>query len=371
MTKSQGWKQQESESDSGGHGPFMTKVCAWQRRNLILPLQRIQYVEPLAKILSEAPILLVSLWVIWFWCVDPSAVEFLYLVPFCEILNAILKESFGHPRPGWIQETPVEYKQFSAEYSFPSSDMMLVASTATCLFADHPGCVWALVVIIGVNRLHRGAHYLHDVIVGTVLGALLTMVYMEMEVHVMMRKAMETFSSRVTMVICWSAPIILLKYMSYLRAKRAKDPVAWEKKANMGRKHHRSLDTLEAHMKQFTGMYGLFVSLGFSSPRYDAHFPLPRNSGEFYGRVFVGLALVIGAFLLIAMIAPKKPAVAMHTFRALRYGSVPFVAACCAPVVFGYLGLLGNADSSNSVYSPQSSSSTMFAEATHVHLSTY
>ncbi|GAB5368196.1 hypothetical protein AAMO2058_001298300 [Amorphochlora amoebiformis] len=123
-------------------------VCEWQRRRVIRPLQRT--LRPLARIstiLNEAPLLIVLLWTSWYWCVGPRrTIRGIWLVPLCEILNSQLKQYFRHPRPGWIAKYPVKLRQWSAEYSFPSSDMQLVASGCSFLFGDdHPeskcGCV--------------------------------------------------------------------------------------------------------------------------------------------------------------------------------------------------------------------------------------
>eukprot|EP00954_Amorphochlora_amoebiformis_P007527 584071-Amorphochlora_amoeboformis.AAC.2 len=75
-----------------------------------------------------------------YWCVGPRrTIRGIWLVPLCEILNSQLKQYFRHPRPGWIAKYPVKLRQWSAEYSFPSSDMQLVASGCSFLFGDdHP-----------------------------------------------------------------------------------------------------------------------------------------------------------------------------------------------------------------------------------------
>jgi len=330
-------------SDSGGHGPFLTGICAWQRIHLIRPLQTLRSVEPIAKIISEAPILLVSLWIIWYWCVDPrGAVRGIFLVPICEISNAILKQYFRHPRPGWIREHPVEYKQWSAEYSFPSSDMQLVASNAIYLFGRHPVHLVVVLVIVGVNRLHRGAHYLHDVVAGTVVGLLLTYTYIRFGFEDMLENMTYSLSTRLLTILC-SLPLVAMKFLVGHRASAATaqpDPVAWEKKANSGREKFRSLDTDEGHMKQFSGMYGLFVAFALTNPRPDELMELPRNSREFYGRIVFGQMVVIGVFLGIASISPKTPPLMMHVFRSIQYASVPIVTYFLSPPIFKSLGLL-------------------------------
>mmetsp|Transcript_15762 Transcript_15762/g.38867 ORF Transcript_15762/g.38867 Transcript_15762/m.38867 type:complete len:426 (+) Transcript_15762:198-1475(+) len=323
------------------HGETMQAVCSWQRRWLIAPLQEnCRFFRPFSKIISEAPLLIVTTWIIWYWCVAPrKAVLGIWLVPICEIFNSFLKQTFRHPRPGWEPTDRVHFDQWSAEYSFPSSDMQLVACCSAYLFPEHPFAVLLTLVIVGVNRLYRGAHYLHDVLVGTGVGILLTWIYVAVDAPGYIESMLKSNTKR-ALLLWYSLPFCALQYYLSSRAARLSDPKIWEKKANANRGKYQELNTREGHLKQFTGMYGLFVALAIFSPTVDEVNNLPKTTGAFYGRIVVGKLIVIGAFLLIAVLSPKSPSWIMHICRAIRYASVPFVTFFFSSSAFALVGLL-------------------------------
>lgn len=95
-----------------------------------------------------------------------------------------------------------------------------------------------------------------------------------------------------------------------------------------------SLFFSQAHLKQFTGMYGLFVALILFTPRLEDANELPLTTGALYGRIVTGLLLVVGIFILITELSPKSPSWLMHLCRAIRYASVPFVTFFFSPSAF-------------------------------------
>lgn len=282
--------------------------------------------------------LIVSMWITWYWCVDPiKSMRGIFLVPICEIVNAFLKQLFQQPRPGWISGPhPVLYKQWSGEYSFPSSDMQLVACCCSFLFSDYPGSVACLIVVVAINRMYQGAHYLHDCAAGTGVGLLLTWIYVHLQVDRHIHSLLST--SRVSLVMM-SLPFCLLQWLIYHKfTKNAHIPLQWDQKASTQMKAYKKIDVVEAHLKMFSGMYGLYVFLILLMPPMSEAIPPPDNATEFYARIVVGQALVVGLFLIITLLSPNHPAALMHTLRAIRYGSVPFTTFLMCPGAFSLFG---------------------------------
>jgi len=318
----------------------MEVVCAWQRRNIIAPLQAaLKPLAPISLVLSEAPVLVVSLWISWFFVKQNQGAAGIWLVPIVEILNSFLKSWFRHPRPGWIAKDPVEFRQWTCEYSFPSSDMMLAMASSAYLFPDHPYTMAVVGTVVGINRMFVGAHYLHDVIIGAILGPAVTWAYKAYRVHeTYIEPNLHSISGRVELV-AMTLPICLVTGFLYLRALELKDPKEWEMKANNSHANFRPLDTTQAHLKQFSGMYGLLLSLiAWATPHNELE-DIKNDTRNIYARILLGQFLVVGTFLTIAATSPKQPLWAMHICRAFRYASVPGVVMfACAPI-FRWVGI--------------------------------
>jgi len=214
--------------------------------------------------------------------------------------------------------------------------MQLVASGCSFLFGDdHPESVALVIFIVGINRLFAGAHYIHDVLAGTVVGLVLTEVYVLFDIYGnFIDPCLRHF--RFGLIIL-SLPICAMQWYLHAQAGAYIDPKEWEEKANRGRRKKYALNCREAHLKQFTGMYGLFVFLVYFMPLESHALPLPTTNFEFYVRVLIGQPLVVTGFLVIMILSPPRPASIMHLGRALRFGSVPFTVFCLAPSIFGYL----------------------------------
>eukprot|EP00472_Partenskyella_glossopodia_P002433 CAMPEP_0197533166 /NCGR_PEP_ID=MMETSP1318-20131121/42518_1 /TAXON_ID=552666 /ORGANISM="Partenskyella glossopodia, Strain RCC365" /LENGTH=177 /DNA_ID=CAMNT_0043089969 /DNA_START=922 /DNA_END=1457 /DNA_ORIENTATION=+ len=115
-------------------------------------------------------------------------------------------------------------------------------------------------------------------------------------------------------------------------------PLQWDQKASTQMKAYKKIDVVEAHLKMFSGMYGLYVFLILFMPPMSEAIPPPDNATEFYARIVVGQALVVGLFLIITLLSPNHPAALMHTLRAIRYGSVPFTTFLMCPGAFSLFG---------------------------------
>lgn len=85
-------------------------------------------------------------------------------------LNTVVKRIFRRPRPEWSStgHTPGSYSMPSAHTS-----MAIVGASIMTHFAPTAAILWwGWVVVLGLSRIMLGKHYLGDVIVGALLGAL-------------------------------------------------------------------------------------------------------------------------------------------------------------------------------------------------------
>jgi membrane-associated phospholipid phosphatase len=96
-------------------------------------------------------------------------------------LSNLVKILVEEPRPciRYPAVPTVATCDFATDYSFPSNHVTIAVSAAValCLAGRRIG-VASLVValLIGFSRVYLGAHYVHDVVAGAVLGALVALV---------------------------------------------------------------------------------------------------------------------------------------------------------------------------------------------------
>uniref|UniRef100_A0A6V3JVJ3 Phosphatidic acid phosphatase type 2/haloperoxidase domain-containing protein n=2 Tax=Lotharella globosa TaxID=91324 RepID=A0A6V3JVJ3_9EUKA len=218
--------------------------------------------------------------------------------------------------------------------------MMLAMASSAYLFPEHPYTMAVVGTVVGINRMFVGAHYLHDVIIGAIIGPAVTWAYMRYAVHeTYIEPYLHSISGRMELAVM-TLPICLVVGLLSLRALKLKDPKEWEMKANSSHTNFRPLDTTQAHLKQFSGMYGLLLSLvAFVPPQIPELEAIKHHTRNIYARILLGQFLVVGTFLTIAAISPKNPSWAMHLCRALRYASVPSVVMCACAPIFRSIGI--------------------------------
>ncbi len=97
-------------------------------------------------------------------------------------LNALIKYVFGRGRPGILADHGIYgFDFFSAGYdysSFPSGHANTIAALLTALYLIFPrrGYIYVLAAILPVmSRVVIGAHFLSDIIFGSYLGVVTTM----------------------------------------------------------------------------------------------------------------------------------------------------------------------------------------------------
>jgi hypothetical protein len=161
----------------------MEALSAWERRNIIVGLQKLHRVPGLGFIMNAAGHIgtgevLVTFFAFLHWCLDSEmCMSGIWLVPVAEITNGLIKWQFQHPRPGWVDmDVEIRSGGVSHEYSFPSSHTMITSSLAAFFTVMRPqlGSIpLSLCAFVGLSRVYEGAHYPKDVIVGGILGGAL------------------------------------------------------------------------------------------------------------------------------------------------------------------------------------------------------
>ena len=112
-----------------------------------------------------------------YWSIDKQLGRNLaYIFLFADGWNAMLKHAFRGPRPFWLDGSLELWSEQS--YGIPSGHAQL-ATIVYLLIADwvRKGWVWLvaiiMVILMGLSRVYLGAHFIHDVVAGTLISIII------------------------------------------------------------------------------------------------------------------------------------------------------------------------------------------------------
>ncbi len=216
--------------------------------------------------------------------------------------NAVLKAGFAVPRPS---PELVRVLEIRTDYSFPSGHAQSTTVAWGYLAASlRKRWLWVvaviIIVLVGLSRVYLGVHYPQDVIAGTLVAALLVMLYLRLEKWLAGR-AQLSLPAQVALAL--AVPLILLVL-------------------------HAETDT-GSSMGTLLGL-----SLGVILERRLVHFGNAGTPARRALRFVVGIVVVLALYLGLKVILPEGLG-----FRTLRYGLIGLWASFGAPWVFVRTGL--------------------------------
>ena len=238
-----------------------------------------------------------------YWVVDKRLAlraGVLYLLS--AYVNVVLKAIFAIPRPS---AELVRVLDDPGGYSFPSGHAQSTTTAWGYLAASaRKRWLWVvavvIIVLVGLSRVYLGVHYPQDVIVGTLVAALLVMLYIRLEKWLAGR-AQPSLLAQVALAL--AVPLVLLLL-------------------------HAETDTCSS----LGTLLGL--SLGVILERRFVRFGNAGSAARRALRFGVGIAVVLALYAGLKLIFPADLG-----FRVLRYGLIGLWASFGAPWVFVRTGL--------------------------------
>jgi membrane-associated phospholipid phosphatase len=317
--------------------------------DLILTLQRLSPgLDPAMSFLSflgrEEFFLLFTTFL--YWCVKPVwGMRALAVLLLSDSLNGIVKWSFHEPRPYWVSGQ-VRAINIETSYGIPSGH----AQTGVAFWGLHATVLqkrwgWSvaggLVGAISLSRFYLGVHFLHDVVAGWIVGALLLIAYLRIEARVGARVAAWPLAGQIGGAFAASVVIAVVSLFVRASLGATTDPTAWAVQAAAATQAagESVIDprALTGAVATWGAVFG--IGAGWALARRSALFDPGGRWPLRVARLAVGLAMVMAIRIGLAAVFPAGADGIALAFRYIRYSLMSLVAIWLAPWLFVRIGL--------------------------------
>ncbi|NCP87552.1 MAG: phosphoesterase PA-phosphatase [Anaerolineae bacterium CG_4_9_14_3_um_filter_57_17] len=253
-------------------------------------------------------------------------------------VNDIFKLALHAPRPYWFDPA---VRPISAETSFgaPSGHAQLSAGVWGALAASiRKPWGWALAValtfLIGFSRIYLGVHFLHDVVLGWALGALVLGVVLRVQEPLAHWLVKKTVLQQVGMALALSLMLVI----SGALARPASLPPEWTTNAiQAGAAQLPDPVTLDGNLTAAGALFGLLAGLAWMNTQ--GGFSAEGTTIQRLARYALGLVGVALFWFGLGALFPRGEALLPYILRFVRYSLIGFWISAGAPWFFAKLRL--------------------------------
>jgi membrane-associated phospholipid phosphatase len=280
-----------------------------------------------------------------YWSIDPSlGVRVGVALLLSAGLNGTLKLAFHAPRPFWV-DSRVQAMAVQTDFGIPSGHSMNSAAVWGAMAASvRRRWAWVaaviLIFLIGFSRLYLGVHFVTDVLVGWLCGAVLLWIIFRLEAPVKAWVSRNNLAINLSVSLVGSLMIILVTALTRLAVATWQAPALWAQNAALAYPDlNPAVDPLV--------MAGVISSCGTLFGLAAGVLLLPSLGGfdvkgVWWKRILRFLVGVVGVLIFwkgLDMIFPSGEYLVAYMFRYLRYALVGVWVSGFAPVVFVWLKL--------------------------------
>jgi membrane-associated phospholipid phosphatase len=272
-----------------------------------------------------------------YWSIDTAlGLQIGLILLFNSWLNGLFKLIFAAPRPYWVS---LEVKALAAESSFgiPSGHAQIAIGVWGALAARlRKRWVWgiaALVIFfIGFSRLYLGVHFVHDVLVGWLLGGLTLWAFLALWNNLSAWAKSLSLGQQIVSAFVLSLIFLLFGWVAVNALRGYTLPVEWIENARRAGDPLPDPVSLAGFITSAGTLFGLLGGLAWIASRggYRAEGPLARRILR-YALGLIGLILL---YFGLSLIAPRGSDLAAVLFRYVRYAMVGFWISGGAPWLF-------------------------------------
>ena len=271
-----------------------------------------------------------------YWSVDAAlGLRVAYILTASASLNGYFKLLFAGPRPYWVSDRVIP---LSVESSFgvPSGHAMNAVSVWGIMaagFRRQWGWVIAvaLMFLIGFSRWYLGMHFVQDVLIGWLLGALLLWAFIRLEKPVVAWFTSQSFGGQIVSAFIISLALMGLGFFSAIPLAGYTFPAEWTENALRAGELPDPVST-EGFVTLGGTFFGLTAGAAWMMSRggYQVAGPLAKRAL----RYVIGLIGVVLLLFGLDMVFPEGHTLIPYIFRYVRYGLVGFWIIAGAPLLF-------------------------------------
>ncbi|MDQ3007154.1 MAG: phosphatase PAP2 family protein [Chloroflexota bacterium] len=267
-----------------------------------------------------------------YWVIDRRmGIQALLILITIDLVSTSFKLLFHQPRPYWIGG--VQDLSEEATYGIPSShasDSLAVGG----YLAYRSKQTWfrlAMVIVIffiGLSRLYLGVHFLHDVVFGWLIGAVVLWIAALHSNRIARLVRSKTLSAQIAIGFVVSGAVIVLGILIRSIISETVDPAAWSSYSIDARSISHSFTLAGALFGSITG-YALMRSQASFRPAEDW-----GKRGSSYVLGVIGLLLIyFGLDIAFGIIAADET-IAGYALRYVRYALATLWVTFGAPWIF-------------------------------------
>ncbi len=255
-----------------------------------------------------------------YWKLDSRvALRALLALITSEYLVSFGKQVFREPRPYWTGN--VAGLSDEPTYGFPSghssNSYTFFGYLASRLKINWlPNVALGIIVLIGLSRIYLGVHYVHDVLGGWVLGAIVLWAFNKYESRVSAQLKSRPLNAQLLFVFAISAAMVVAGFWMATAFAGTLEPASGAEFA------------AEAHSPETpVSLAGTFFGgvAGYILMRHFANFSTKGSTSQKVQRYIIGalgvVVIFFGLDVLFAMITPDDTLLG-YTLRYIRYAAV-------------------------------------------------
>ncbi|MCZ7547741.1 MAG: phosphatase PAP2 family protein [Anaerolineales bacterium] len=280
-----------------------------------------------------------------YWCIDSAlGLRIGVMLLLSNGLNSLFKVAMHGPRPYWVSD---QVAGLASETSFgvPSGHAQIAAGVWG-VAADGVKRTWGagaaavVIFLIGLSRLYLGVHFLHDVLLGWMLGGLLLWAFIKYWDPAAARLKQFSLANQVALAFAFSLAMILLVALIVFLSRGFVLPAQWIENATRGGGEAPNPFSLAGIVTAMGTLFGILAGAAWTASRggFSARGPVWKRGL----RYFVGLVGVAVFYLGLKAVFPAGDDPAALVFRYVRYTLVGAWVAAGAPWAFAKLQLSDN-----------------------------
>jgi membrane-associated phospholipid phosphatase len=306
---------------------------------LILLVQRLpEWLTPLMvffSALGTETFFLVLLPIVY-WCVDPRlGVRVGLILLVTAGINAIGKLATHGPRPYWVD---ARVKALATETSFgmPSGHAQVSLAIWGVLAAAtrKPAAYVAagiLVILIGFSRVYLGVHFISDVVIGLILGAITLWLVLRFEAPVVAWWQRRALAPQVVLALCVSLIVVATALVVTRSYADWSMPAAWAHATKVDAESSKTLIAMSGALFGLLAGASAMHRLGW----FDAGGPILQRIGRWlFGSIGLGLI-----YFALKKYLPHDESLAANTLRYFGYAALTLWVQLVAPLLFVRLRL--------------------------------